>query len=129
VSEERGVRSTLFGLVLLSIAFAGAAQTPTSRSARASAANGKTVFLRTGCPACHGTVGHGGAGPRLAPNPLPLAGFMTWVRNGTPGWTIASGMPAFPPEVVSDAELADVLAYLASVPAPPAADDLPQLKP
>lgn len=123
------MKRTLFGLVLLTMAFAVAAQTTTSRGARASAANGKTVFLRAGCPACHGTVGHGGAGPRLAPNPLPLAGFTTWVRNGTPGWTVASGMPAFPSSVVSDAELADVLAYLASVPAPPAADDLPQLEP
>jgi mono/diheme cytochrome c family protein len=122
-------RKTLVALALLSAACALDAQTSGTRGARAAVTNGREIFLRSGCPACHGTVGHGGAGPRLAPNPLPLDAFTTWVRNGTPGWSIASGMPAFPPTIVSDAELGDVLAYLASVPAPPAAADLPQLEP
>lgn len=96
---------------------------------RSSAANGKTVYLRIGCQACHGTVGQGGAGARLAPNTLPLAAFETWVRNGTPGWSIARGMPAFPESVISDDELGDVRAYLASLPPPPALKDVPLLNP
>jgi mono/diheme cytochrome c family protein len=80
--------------------------------------------MRTGCFACHGTVGHGGAGPRLAPNTLPFAAFETWVRNGTPGWSYRSGMPAFARTVVSDTELADVREFLATVPAPPAVRDV-----
>ncbi len=85
--------------------------------------------MRVGCYACHGTVGHGGAGARLAPNTLPLPAFQTWVRNGTPGWTATSGMPAFPATVITDQELADVRAFLASLPAPPAVQDIPLLKP
>ena len=85
--------------------------------------------MRVGCFTCHGTVGHGGAAPRLAPNTLPLAGFETWVRNGTPGWSIMRRMPAFPAAVLGDADLADVRAYLASLPAPPAADDIALLTP
>jgi len=100
-----------------------------ARTGRAAVANGESVYLRIGCQACHGTVGHGGAAPRLAPNTLPLPGFETWVRNGTPGWTIAAGMPAFPATVISDQELADIRTYLASLPPPPAADDLPLLAP
>jgi hypothetical protein len=69
-----------------------------------------------------------GAAPRLAPNTLPLEGFMTWLRNGTPGWTIATGMPAFSASVLSDAELADVRTYLASLP-PRAIAVLPLLAP
>jgi mono/diheme cytochrome c family protein len=74
-------------------------------------------------------VGQGGAGPRLAPNTLPLAAFETWVRNGTPGWSIASGMPAFPRSIVSDRDLADARAYLASLPAPRAPGDIALLRP
>jgi mono/diheme cytochrome c family protein len=85
--------------------------------------------LRVGCFTCHGTVGHGGAAPRLTPNTLPLPGFTTWVRNGTPGWTIATGMPAFSTEVLSGAELADVRAYLAGLPPPRAVADIPLLAP
>jgi ubiquinol-cytochrome c reductase cytochrome c subunit len=112
---------------LLCCALGAMAQTP--RTDRAAVANGQSAYLRVGCFTCHGTVGHGGAAPRLAPNPLPLAGFTTWVRNGTPGWSIASGMPAFPPDVLGDADLADVRAYLASLPPPPGADDIPLLSP
>ena len=73
--------------------------------------------------------GHGGAARRLAPNTLPLPGFTAWVRNGTPGWTFAAGMPAFPATVISDGELADIRTYLASLPPPPAVADLPLLAP
>jgi ubiquinol-cytochrome c reductase cytochrome c subunit len=100
-----------------------------ARTDRAAVANGQSIYMRVGCFACHGTVGHGGAARRLTPNTLPLDGFTAWVRNGSPGWSFATGMPAFPPAVLSDADLADVRAYLASLPAPPAADDLPQLRP
>ncbi len=94
-----------------------------------SAANGKAVFMRVGCFTCHGTVGHGGAGARLAPNPLPLPAFQNWVRKGTPGWSVRGGMPAFSPAVISDKELADVRAYLASLPASPNVKDVPLLNP
>jgi ubiquinol-cytochrome c reductase cytochrome c subunit len=111
-------------------AFHGAAQeAPSAKVARASRTNGESVYQRVGCYACHGTVGHGGAGPRLSRNTatLPFAAFQTWVRNGTPGWSFASGMPAFSAAVVTDAELADVREFLAGLPAPPAAKDIPLL--
>jgi mono/diheme cytochrome c family protein len=100
-----------------------------ARTERAAIANGQSAYLRVGCQACHGTVGHGGAARRLAPDTLPLEGFTTWVRNGTPGWSFMSGMPAFPPSVLSDVELADIRAFLASLPPPPSVADIPQLAP
>ena len=114
-------------LALLCCAFVTFAQT--TRPDRAAIANGESVYLRIGCPACHGTVGHGGAAKRLAPDTLPLAAFTTWVRNGTPGWSFLAGMPAFSPEVISDAELANIQAYLASQPQPPPLDRIPLLAP
>ena len=121
------MRKLLAASALLCLASIAAAQS--TRTDRAAVANGESAYLRVGCFTCHGTVGHGGAAPRLAPNTLPLEGFTTWVRNGTPGWTVASGMPAFPVNVLSDAELADVRAYLASQPAPPPVADIPLLAP
>lgn len=100
-----------------------------TRSRRAVVASGEAAYLRVGCQACHGTVGHGGAAKALAPNTLPLAAFRTWVRNGSPGWTVASGMPAFSPSALGDAELADVREFLASQPVPRAAADVPLLDP
>jgi ubiquinol-cytochrome c reductase cytochrome c subunit len=119
------VKPLLLASALLCFASIAAAQS--ARTDRAAVANGESAYMRVGCFTCHGTVGHGGAAPRLAPNTLPLPGFTSWVRNGTPGWTIASGMPAFPASVISDAELADVRAYLASLPPPPRVADIPLL--
>jgi ubiquinol-cytochrome c reductase cytochrome c subunit len=82
-------------------------------------AKGKSTFMQNGCYQCHGTVGQGGlAGPRLAQTKLTIAGFMAYVRNPNPG-----NMPPFRAKVMSDQELADVFAYLQSVPPPvPAAN-------
>lgn len=117
----------LTGALLCCVFHGAVAQS--SKTDRSSTASGKAVYMRVGCYACHGTVGHGGAGARLAPNTLPLPAFQTWVRNGTPGWTATSGMPSFPATVITDQELADVRAFLASLPAPPAVQDIPLLKP
>jgi mono/diheme cytochrome c family protein len=121
------MKQVLAASALLCFALGAGAQPV--RTDRAAVANGEGVYLRIGCQSCHGTVGHGGAAPRLAPNTLPLPAFRTWVRNGTPGWTFASGMPAFPASVIGDEDLADMRAYLASLPAPPPAADIPLLAP
>ena len=87
-------------------------------------ANGKRIFMRNGCYQCHGTVGQGGvAGARLAQTKLTLAGFTAYVRNPAPG-----SMPPFRAKVMSDQELADVYAYVQSVPPPVAPADIPILK-
>jgi mono/diheme cytochrome c family protein len=121
------VTKTLLATVLLCSTFGALAQS--SRPDRAAIANGESVYLTLGCQACHGTVGHGGAAKRLAPDTLPMAAFETWVRNGSPGWSFTTGMPAFPPYAVSNADLADIQAYLASLPPPPAVADIPLLAP
>ena len=82
--------------------------------------NGKLLFVKQGCAACHGTVGHGGAGARLAPNPRATAAFIAYVRKP------AGNMPPYTNQV-TDAELTDIRAYLASIPAPPAVKDIPLL--
>jgi mono/diheme cytochrome c family protein len=124
------VKNLFATATLLCCALPSAAQqTPAANAYRPSPINGKAVYIRVGCHACHGTVGHGGAGARLAPNTLPLPAFETWVRNGSPNWDVSRGMPAFSPTVVSDDDLADIRAFLASLPAPRTVEDIPLLNP
>lgn len=85
------------------------------------AENGKKLFLRNGCYECHGTVGQGGTGPHLAPHPLATPALTAYVRKPGPG------MPPYSAKVMSDSELADIHAYLATIPEPP--KDIPLLKP
>lgn len=101
-------------VILIALASALSAQTP-------SAANGKKLFDSDGCYQCHGHDGHGGAGARLSPNPLPFAAFSKYVRQP------AGEMPPYTKKVVSDQELADIYAYLQSIPPPPAAKSIPIL--
>jgi mono/diheme cytochrome c family protein len=89
-----------------------------------SAERGAKVYQEKWCHTCHGTVGQGGdrgAGPRIAPNPFPYDAFATAVRRPR------SSMPRYPAEVLSDQELADIYAYVASVKAR-AAKDIPALR-
>ena len=83
--------------------------------------NGKKLFLKNGCYECHGTVGQGGTGPRLAPKPLAAAALTAYVRK--PG----GAMPPYSAKVMTDAEVADIRAYLATIAEPP--KDLPLLNP
>jgi mono/diheme cytochrome c family protein len=85
------------------------------------AENGKKIFSAYGCYQCHGYAGQGGAGARLAPRPIPFEGFSRYVRRPL------DQMPPYTSKVVSDQELADIYAFLLTIPAPPAANSIPML--
>src|SRR5882757_3633640 len=89
----------------------------------ASPEHGKAVFMKMGCWQCHGTVGQGGAGPRIAPDPLPHDTFAAFVR------TTSRAMPPYREKILSDADLADIHAYLQSIPVPANAENIPLLRP
>jgi ubiquinol-cytochrome c reductase cytochrome c subunit len=77
----------------------------------ASAENGKVAYMKYGCWGCHGMVGQGGVtGPKLAPEPMPQETFVSFVR------TTNRTMPPYREPVLPDADLADIYAYLQSVP-------------
>ncbi len=69
----------------------------------------------------HGTMGQGGVGPRLAPRPFPLPALVAYIRKPT------GVMPPYTSKVMSDAEVADVRAYLASIAEPQPVKNIPQL--
>jgi len=105
--------------VLLAVSIASA-QDPADLAGDAK--QGEATYMRVGCYACHGTVGHGGTGPRLAPDPLDVEIFAEYLRE--PG-----AMPAYSVEVLSNAEAADIRAYLATIRPPPPVASIPLLRP
>ena len=85
--------------------------------------NGKRLFEKDGCYQCHGYAGQGGtAGARLAQTRHTLATFTAFVRNPPSG-----GMPPYRAKVLNDQEMADVYAFVKSIPEPKAAKDIPLL--
>jgi mono/diheme cytochrome c family protein len=74
---------------------------------------GEALFQKVGCSQCHGTRGHGGGnfGPPVANTLLPQAALIAFVRRPPPGF-----MPAYSEELLTDAQLASVAAFLQSVP-------------
>jgi len=84
------------------------------------AEHGKQLYLKYGCYQCHGRQGQGSsAGARLAPGPMALAGLTRYVRQPR------GEMPPYTARVVTEQELADIHAYLRSIPRPPAIATLP----
>jgi mono/diheme cytochrome c family protein len=103
------------------IAPGASAQSPAAGAQTAgNATNGKTLYLKYSCYACHGYDGHGGAGARLVPLAMNEGRFTTYVRN-------PRQMPPYTEKVLSDAQLADLFAYIKSLPASPSADQIPLL--
>ena len=104
-------------------AFAAAALGASSAPAEGDATRGQALYMKNMCYTCHGSAGQGTRyGLRLAPSPLPLVAFGQQVRHPR------ADMPRYPAEFVSDADLADMIAYLASIKPGPKASDIPLLK-
>lgn len=87
------------------------------------AENGKVLYVKVGCYECHDRDAEGaGTGPRLAPNPLAYPAFSHQVRSP------ANSMPPYTGKVVSDQDLADIYAFLLTVPKPPPVASIPLLQ-
>jgi mono/diheme cytochrome c family protein len=109
--NKRFILSILAALALLILSVPGVrAQGNTSSG---NAENGKRIFFRDGCYQCHGWVAQGGTGPHLTPPAIALATMTAIVRRGV------GGMPRYTTKVLSDAELADIHAYLETIKPPP----------
>jgi ubiquinol-cytochrome c reductase cytochrome c subunit len=107
-------------VLLTALAAAGAAMAASSPT---EAQRGGEIFRSVGCWECHGTVGQGGAGPRLAPNPLPAPAMLAIVRKPI------KEMPPYNARILKDEDVTAIRAYLAGIAPPPPVDSLDQLKP
>ena len=125
-----GIRFFLaIGATLLILAIPAAraqAQQPTPKVDTPSAGNvekGKRNFVTFVCSACHGYSGQGTErGPRLDTNRIPFPAFARYVRQP------AGSMPRYGTQKqISDSSLADIYAFLKSVPPSPDPKNIPLL--
>jgi mono/diheme cytochrome c family protein len=86
--------------------------------------NGKKLLTSNGCYECHGREGQGSTqtgGARIGPPQLSFEGFQNYVRSPK------NQMPPYTSKAVPDQDLADIYAYLKSIPMPPKGKDIPLL--
>jgi mono/diheme cytochrome c family protein len=101
-------------IVMLLAALGAGVVMSQAAGAAASAEKGKAAFIKHGCWQCHGFEGQGSVassgGTVLAHTALPVEAFIAFVRSTN------RAMPSYSDKLVSDADLADMYAYLQSVP-------------
>ena len=89
---------------------------------RGDAGNGKRIYLAVGCFTCHGRAGQGGAytgpAPVLAGTAMPFDGFKGQIRSP------ANDMPGYSDAVLSDKDIADIYAFVKSLPGSRSAKDI-----
>ena len=96
----------IIAIIAASAALAALADAPAGDVAR-----GKTSYMKNMCYTCHGTAGQGGdrgSGPRIAYDMWPWEAFSQQVRRPR------QSMPRYDALHVSDQDLADIYAYVAS---------------
>jgi len=129
-SRQRSRRAVLYAIPILvgAVFIAGAqarsqAKAAPAENANGNVENGKRLFTSSGCYECHGREAQGSrySGPRLGPDPISLPSFREYVRAPR------GQMPPYTAKVLTDAELADIHAFLESLPVPPAAKSIPLL--
>jgi ubiquinol-cytochrome c reductase cytochrome c subunit len=103
------------------------AQTQAPQQSTAPAGNaeiGKKLYTSYGCYQCHGyeAQGSNATGPRLGPRPIAFVAFSKYVRQPT------GQMPPYTIKVVSDADMANIYAFVQSRPAPAPASSIPLLR-
>jgi mono/diheme cytochrome c family protein len=89
------------------------------------AANGKRLYLATGCFECHGRSGQGGAFnypvPPLAGLQQPVEAFLAFLRDAP------NDMPAYSATVLPDKDATDIYAFIRSLPGRRPTQDIPLL--
>jgi mono/diheme cytochrome c family protein len=118
-------------LIFLAFSAAGArAQSSPQQNEKSDAApsgnkeNGRKLFLSVGCYECHGREGQGAAqaaGPRIGPPQISFEAFGKYLHQPT------GQMPPYTSKVISDQDLADIYAFLQSIPKAAPARDIPLL--
>lgn len=94
---------------------------PPHTALSASAARGRQLFMTVGCYQCHGHNAEGTVGPRLAPNILTREVLTAILRHPL------NVMPVYTAKILPDADVADLYAFLNSIPQPKAVADIPLL--
>lgn len=108
----RAYAMMFFGLAALAmLALSGSARA--QDALQGDTATGKMLYNGAGCYECHGYVGQGSTdGPELV-TLAPFAAFLGQLRQPV------QIMPPYEASVLSDAQVADIYAYIETFPKPP----------
>ena len=115
----------LFGVTAVAASLCLGAMASAARAQDAppgDAAEGKRIYLATGCFFCHGRSGQGGnlngPAPILAKTAMPWEGFVNQLRHPS------NEMPAYSEKVMTEKQIANIYAFLHSLPGPLQAKDM-----
>jgi mono/diheme cytochrome c family protein len=109
--------------VSVTVSVSAAPQSPTQAAPIGNAETGKRLYEKQTCFFCHGTAGQGGNdGARIAVVARNLQSFTRYVRQPS------GRMPAFTDKILSDQDVADIFAYVRSLPQAKAVKDIPLLE-
>ena len=130
-ASRKGLRIALMIIGICFLTLAGlAVALPIVRAQQSSdapagnAQSGKKLFTSDGCYECHGREGQGAAqtgAARIGPPQLSFDGFQSYVRAPK------NQMPPYTSKALPDQDLADIYAFLKSIPQPPKGKDIPLL--
>lgn len=115
----------LFALAAVLLAFPEVhAQQSSDAAPAGNVEHGKKLFNTVGCYECHGRMGQGAAqtgAVRIGPPIESYEVFKNLVREPV------NEMPPYSAKAIPDQDLADIYAYLKSIPMPPKGKDIPLL--
>jgi mono/diheme cytochrome c family protein len=95
-----------------------------SDPASANAQNGQRLYMSDGCYECHGKEGQGSTqtgASRIGPIQIPFPAFVAYIREPS------AEMPPYSAKAVSEADLADIYAFLLTRPQSTPAKSIPLL--
>jgi mono/diheme cytochrome c family protein len=122
---KRRTGSFLFAVAAMLFAFSEMhAQQAPDAPAAGNVEHGKKLFNTVGCYECHGRMGQGAqqtGAVRIGPPIESLDVFKSLVRQPL------NQMPPYSAKAIPDQDLADIYAYLKSIPMPPKGKDIPLL--
>jgi mono/diheme cytochrome c family protein len=123
VTQNRGMLAAIAGAGLVAAALAGFTGAARAQDAPpGDAIEGKRLYLAVGCFTCHGRSGQGGAmngpAPVLAKTQMPFEGFKGQLRSPV------NDMPAYSEKVMTDKQVADIYAFVESLPGPRPTKDM-----
>jgi mono/diheme cytochrome c family protein len=123
VTQNRGVLAAIASAGLVAAALAGFTGVARAQDAPpGDAIEGKRLYLAVGCFTCHGRSGQGGAmngpAPVLAKTQMPFEGFKGQLRSPV------NDMPAYSEKVMTDKQVADIYAFVESLPGPRSTKDM-----
>lgn len=111
----------LVGIALLASSIISA-QTPAPSALTGNAENGKKLYVTYACWSCHGSNGRaGGAAPAITPSTRSAEDLIKYVRKPR------GAMPPYTSKSISDRELADIAAFLKTIPKDPDPKTIPLL--